>query len=74
MVTAETTPILNKKTAQPQNKMSHVQNPSIKDGERERERRCDVGTKRKERKANTTLTLSAREREGRKRKRKGVCH
>ena len=38
MVTAETTPILNKKTAQPQNKMSHVQNPSIKDGERERER------------------------------------
>jgi hypothetical protein len=38
VVTAETTPILNKKTAQPQNKMSHVQNPSIKDGERERER------------------------------------
>ena len=38
MVAAETTPILNKKAAQPQNKMSHVQNPSIKDGERERER------------------------------------
>jgi hypothetical protein len=55
VVTAETTPILNKKTAQPQNKMSHVQNPSIKDGEREREREGVMLVRRGKKEKQTLL-------------------